>query len=66
MIRDDEYIPQMLVILSDVQESGLILVSEEKRLADNLIDNRTTDIIAARLIEADWDTRDSFEGINYY
>lgn len=65
-MKDDEYVPQMLVILSDAQENGLISVSEEKLLADNLMDNKTTDIIAARLVEADWDAHDSFGEVNYY
>ena len=66
MIKDDEYIPLMLVALSDAQGNGVISVSEEKRLADDLIDNRTADIVAARLIEADWAAHNSFDDMKYY
>lgn len=66
-MKDDEYIPQMLVILSDAQLCGLISIPEEKRFADNLIDNKTADIAAAKCIEKTWEMKDNREiGLDYY
>ena len=65
-MRDDKYVSEMFVGVSDAQDRGLLSPSEEKRLADNIIDNSRADIVAARLIEADWDTRDEFGEVNYY
>lgn len=66
MIRDDEYIPLMLVALCDAQGRNLISILEEKRLADDLVDNKRLDIIEARLFLASQDLKDEAEGINHY
>ena len=65
-MRDDKYISEMVVGISNAQDRGLLSPSGGKRLTDNIVDNSKADIIAARLIEADWDTQDMFEGKNYY
>lgn len=69
-MRDDKYVSVMLAGISDAAERKLLSPSGEKRLVDNVMDNKKADIIAACFIEAGWDIDDSIDwlirGINYY
>lgn len=60
------YISVVLVALSDVANKGLISPSEEKKLADNVMDNKQADVLVAKACEAKWDVLDIQENVDYY
>jgi len=65
-MNNSGYVSDLLVALSNAANSGCISPTEEKQLADNVMDNKERDIFSARLIEKTWDVQDGLEGINYY
>ena len=65
-MNNSGYVSDLLVALSNAANSGCISPTEEKQLADNVMDNKEADIAAAQEIEFRWNLKDDEEGINYY
>ena len=60
------YISVMLVGLSNAANRGLLSPTEDKKLADNVMDNKQADILIAQACESMWDGMDMLDGVNYY
>ena len=65
-MENNRYVSVMLVGLSDAVYRGLLSPTEEKKLADNVMDNKQVDIFAAQNCEAKWNMWDIQEGVDYY
>ena len=65
-MENNRYVSVMLVGLSNAVYRGLLSPTEEKKLADNVMDNKQEDILVAQAIESVWDAGDEAEGCNYY